>query len=254
MTLPMSLNIAFATALIPAISSAKAIGDFETIRKRVSFSILISTLIGLPFMVCMIIFAEPILRLLFPNATSGSFIYQISCLSIIFIVLEQTISATLHGLGKLFVPAVALGTGVIIKLILNLLLVPINPEVFILGGTAGAAFATAVCHIIAVSIEFKVLKKDIDLKIDYKKFLIKPLIAVTIMGGTSYYTYLYLFSVIKNANMVIILAILTAFTVYIILVVLLKIFSKEEIFMLPYGKKFYEFLKPYVSKEKHVAG
>lgn len=253
-TLPMSLNIAFATALIPAISSAKAIGDFETIRKRVSFSILISTLIGLPFMVCMIIFAEPILRLLFPNATSGSFIYQISCLSIIFIVLEQTISATLHGLGKLFVPAVALGTGVIIKLILNLLLVPINPEVFILGGTAGAAFATAVCHIIAVSIEFKVLKKDIDLKIDYKKFLIKPLIAVTIMGGTSYYTYLYLFSVIKNPNMVTILAILTAFIIYIILVVLLKIFSKEEIFMLPYGKKFYEFLKLYVSKEKHVSG
>lgn len=253
-TLPMSLNIAFATALIPAISSAKAIGDFETIRKRVSFSILISTLIGLPFMVCMIIFAEPILRLLFPNATSGSFIYQISCLSIIFIVLEQTISATLHGLGKLFVPAVALGTGVIIKLILNLLLVPINPEVFILGGTAGAAFATAVCHIIAVSIEFKVLKKDIDLKIDYKKFLIKPLIAVTIMGGTSYYTYLYLFSVIKNPNMVTILAILTAFTVYIILVVLLRIFSKEEIFMLPYGKKFYEFLKLYVSRGKHVSG
>ena len=253
-TLPMSLNIAFATALIPAISSAKAIGDFETIRKRVSFSILISTLIGLPFMVCMIIFAEPILRLLFPNATSGSFIYQISCLSIIFIVLEQTISATLHGLGKLFVPAVALGTGVIIKLILNLLLVPINPEVFILGGTAGAAFATAVCHIIAVSIEFKVLKKDIDLKIDYKKFLIKPLIAVTIMGGTSYYTYLYLFSVIKNPNMVTILAILTAFTVYIILVVLLRIFSKEEIFMLPYGKKFYEFLKLYVRRGKHVSG
>lgn len=253
-TLPMSLNIAFATALIPAISSAKAIGDFETIRKRVSFSILISTLIGLPFMVCMIIFAEPILRLLFPNATSGSFIYQISCLSIIFIVLEQTISATLHGLGKLFVPAVALGTGVIIKLILNLLLVPINPEVCILGGTAGAAFATAVCHMIAVSIEFKVLKKEIKIKLDYKKFIVKPLIAVAIMGGTSYYTYLYLFSVIKNANMVIILAILTAFTVYIILVVLLKIFSKEEIFMLPYGKKFYEFLKPYVSKEKHVAG
>lgn len=253
-TLPMSLNIAFATALIPSISSNKAVGDIEIIRKRVSFSMLISILIGLPFMVCMIIFAEPILKLLFPNATSGSFIYQISCLSIIFIVLEQTISATLHGLGKLFVPAVALGTGVIIKLILNLLLVPINPEVFILGGTAGAAFATAVCHIIAVSIEFKVLKKDIDLKIDYKKFIVKPLIAICVMGGTSYYTYLYLLSVIKNVNMVTILSILVAFAIYGILVVLLKIFSKEEIFMLPYGKKFYEFLKLYVSRRKHVSG
>lgn len=253
-TLPMSLNIAFATALIPSISSNKAVGDIEIIRKRVSFSMLISILIGLPFMVCMIIFAEPILKLLFPNATSGSFIYQISCLSIIFIVLEQTISATLHGLGKLFVPAIALGTGVIIKLILNLLLVPINPEVFILGGTAGAAFATAFCHMIAVSIEFKILKKEINLKIDYKKFIVKPLIAICVMGGTSYYTYLYLFSVIKNVNMVTILSILIAFVIYGISVVLLRIFSKEEIFMLPYGKKFYEFLKLYVSREKHVSG
>ena len=253
-TLPMSLNIAFATALIPSISSNKAVGDIEIIRKRVSFSMLISILIGLPFMFCMIIFAEPILKLLFPNATSGSFIYQISCLSIIFIVLEQTISATLHGLGKLFVPTVALGTGVIIKLILNLLLIPINPEVFILGGTSGAAFATAVCHMIAVSIEFKILKKEINLKIDYKKFIVKPLIAICVMGGTSYYTYLYLFSVIKNVNMVTILSILIAFVIYGISVVLLRIFSKEEIFMLPYGKKFYEFLNLHASKEKRASG
>lgn len=253
-TLPMSLNIAFATALIPSISSNKAVGDIEIIRKRVSFSMLISILIGLPFMFCMIIFAEPILKLLFPNATSGSFIYQISCLSIIFIVLEQTISATLHGLGKLFVPTVALGTGVIIKLILNLLLIPINPEVFILGGTSGAAFATAVCHMIAVSVEFKILKKEINLKIDYKKFIVKPLIAICVMGGTSYYTYLYLLSVIKNVNMVTILSILIAFVIYGISVVLLRIFSKEEIFMLPYGKKFYEFLNLHASKEKRASG
>lgn len=72
-TLPMSFNMAFATALVPSISSAKAVGDMQTIRKRVSFSILITILIGLPFMAGMIIFAEPILKLLFPNATSRKF-------------------------------------------------------------------------------------------------------------------------------------------------------------------------------------
>lgn len=82
-TLPMSLNMAFATALVPSISSSKAIGDIETIRKRVSFSMLISMLIGMPCMIIMILFAKQILELLFPNATSGAFIYQISCLGII---------------------------------------------------------------------------------------------------------------------------------------------------------------------------
>lgn len=131
-TLPMSLNMAFATALVPSISSSKAIGDIETIRKRVSFSMLISMLIGMPCMIIMILFAKQILELLFPNATSGAFIYQISCLGIIFIVLEQTISGALHGLGKMLTPAIALGIGVIIKFILNMYLIPINPSDFFL--------------------------------------------------------------------------------------------------------------------------
>lgn len=242
-TLPMSLNIAFATALVPSISSAKAIGDNRTIQKRVSFSLLITILIGLPFMIGMILFAEPILKLLFPNATEGSFIYQISCLSIIFIVLEQTISGTLHGLGKMMTPAIALGIGVIIKLILNLLLIPINSNNFILGGTAGAALATAICHIVSVMIQFQVLKKEVSLKLDYKKFVIKPVIATSIMGIISYQSYLCLLSKLKNTNIATIIGLVIAVIVYLLMIILLKIFSEEEIFMIPYGKKFYKILK-----------
>lgn len=242
-TLPMSFNMAFATALVPSISSAKAIGDMVTIRKRVSFSILITILIGLPFMVGMILFAEPILELLFPNATSGSFIYQISCLSIIFIVLEQNICGTLHGLGKMIIPAISLGVGVIVKLILNLLLIPINPQEFALGGAAGAALATAVCHMISVIIQFHILKREINLKLDYKKFIIKPLIAVIIMGVTSYQSYLFLLPRIASSKLSTILGLGIAVIIYLIMLVILKIFSEEEYHMIPYGKKFYDFFK-----------
>ncbi len=141
-TLPMSFNMAFATALVPTISSAKAMGDLQTGKKRIKFSLLITILIGMPCMVGMILFAKPILEILFPNATSGAFIYQISCLGIIFIVLEQTISGALHGLGKMMLPALALGIGVIAKLLLNCYLVPISPEQFFLGGTA----RSSICH------------------------------------------------------------------------------------------------------------
>ena len=242
-TLPMSFNMAFATALVPSLSSAKAIGDINTIKKRISFSLLITILIGLPCMVCMILFAEPILKLLFPNATSGSFIYQVSCLSIIFIVLEQTISGVLHGLGKMMIPTIALGIGVVIKLILNLLLIPINPDKFILGGTAGAAFATAICHMISVIIQFRTLKKEISLKLDYKKFIIKPLIATCIMGFISYQSYSYLIFLINNSNISTIISLGIAVVTYLIMIILLKIFSEEEILMIPYGKKMINFQK-----------
>lgn len=94
-SLPLAINIAFATALVPAISAARVKGDKETITKRTSFSLLVSMLIGLPCTAGMIVFGGPILRLLFPNAAAGSTILQISALTIIFTILDQTINGTL---------------------------------------------------------------------------------------------------------------------------------------------------------------
>lgn len=241
-TLPMSLNMAFATALVPSISSSKAIGYIETIRKRVSFSMLISMLIGMPCMIIMILFAKQILELLFPNATSGAFIYQISCLGIIFIVLEQTISGALHGLGKMLTPAIALGIGVIIKFILNMYLIPINPSDFFLGGTAGAAISTVVCHAVALTIEFKILSKNINLKLDKNKFIVKPVIACLIMGTITYIFNITLFQCL-NEKISTMLLILMCVIIYILLLIILRVFSEEEIYMIPYGSKIYNFLK-----------
>lgn len=241
-TLPMSLNMAFATALVPSISSSKAIGDIETIRKRVSFSMLISMLIGMPCMIIMILFAKQILELLFPNATSGAFIYQISCLGIIFIVLEQTISGALHGLGKMLTPAITLGIGVIIKFILNMYLIPINPSDFFLGGTAGAAISTVVCHAVALTIEFKILSKNINLKLDKNKFIVKPIIACLIMGTIAYIFNITLFQCL-NEKISTMLLILMCVIIYILLLIILRVFSEEEIYMIPYGSKIYNFLK-----------
>lgn len=237
-TLPMSINMAFATALVPAISSAKAIGDKASIQKRISFSLLVTILIGMPCMVGMILFAKPILELLFPNAATGSFIYQISSLGIILIVLEQTISGALHGLGKMLAPAVALGIGVMVKLVLNCYLVPINPETFLLGGTAGAAISTVLCHLVAVVIEWQVLKKEISLQFSKSKFLLKPFIATVVMGSIAYFSY-WFFLPNLGAKFALVSALGIAMVIYIILLIILRVFSKEEIYMLPYGKKVY---------------
>ncbi len=107
-SLPLSINVAFSTALVPAISAAKAMKDNKTITKKTSFSLLISMLIGLPCTIGMCIFAGPILNLLFPNASSGEVVLQISSLTIIFTILDQTINGALQGYGKLAIPAIAL--------------------------------------------------------------------------------------------------------------------------------------------------
>lgn len=230
-SLPLSINVAFSTALVPAISAAKARKDKKTITQKTSFSLLISMLIGLPCTIGMCIFSGPILKLLFPNASDGATILQLSSLAIIFTILDQTINGALQGYGKLKVPVISLGCGVIAKLILNLILVPI-PEI----GVNGAAIASVVCHLVAFAIAMVALMKNIKLDLTFSKFVIKPIIATAMMGICSYYTYLVLSRIIA-VKMATILAIALAVIVYSLAIVTLKVFSKEELLILPLGEK-----------------
>lgn len=249
-SLPLSFNVAFATALVPAISAARAKGELNKGVKRISFSLLTTILIVLPCVVGMVVFAEPILILLYPNASSGAWIMQVCVIATIFTAMEQTINGALQGLGKVMVPAAALTIGVLCKLILNLILVPISTEVCPLGGAAGAAFATDVCHIVAFCIVFEVLRRTVNLKLKFSKMVVKPIIASAMMAVVSYGTYILLNGIISQ-NMATIIALIVAVIVYVLSILVLRIFNEEDILMLPYGQKIYEVLvKVGIYKEK----
>lgn len=238
-SLPLAINVAFATALVPAISSAKAKGDNKTITQKSSFSLLLSMLIGLPCTVGMIVFAEPILNLLFPNANDGTLILQISSIAIIFTILDQTINGILQGYGKLMIPTIALATGVFIKFILNITLVPI-PSI----GVYGAAIGSVACHLVAFTIAMTALRKNIKLDLTFSKFVLKPILATAIMGICSYYIYFVLNGIIVE-RLATIIAILAAVIIYILAIIALKVFAKEELKMLPAGDKITRILEKF---------
>ena len=236
-SLPLSFNIAFATALVPAISYARAKKDISTANKRVAFSILVTILIGLPCTAGMFVFAEQILQLLFPAQSSGALLLQISSIAIIFTVLAQTIYGALQGLGKVMVPAIAFSVGVVVKLILNLVLIP-NPAI----GINGAAIGTIACNVIACIIGFTVLKKNMDIKFKFSKYILKPIFATIIMAICSYAIYLGINSIIPG-KIATIIAIGSAVIIYAVALIALKVFTKEEIFMIPHGQKIYKILE-----------
>ena len=238
-SLPLAINVAFATALVPAISAAKARNDKKTITEKTSFSLLVSMLIGLPCTVGMYIFAQPILNLLFPNANSGALILQISSLTIIFTILDQTINGALQGYGKLMIPTISLGIGVFVKFILNIILIPI-PSI----GIYGAAIGSVACHFVAFCIVFTMLRKNIKLNLTFSKFVLKPAIATIIMGICSYFSYVVLKGIIVE-RLATILAIIIATIIYILSVVALRIFTKDEFKMMPAGDKIVRILEKF---------
>ena len=239
--LPLAINIAFSTALVPAISAARAKKDTKTATKRVSFSLLTSMLIGLPCVVGLVVFAQPILNLLYPNANSGALLLQLVSIGVIFSILNQTISGALQGFGKVMIPAYALGAGCLVKLILNLILLRI-PAL----NVYGAAISTIFCHATAFMIVYIVLKKYIKIDLSFMKFVIKPIIASGIMGICSYTIYLLLMNNgIFYGNKATIIAMLFAVIIYVLAVITLKIYNEEDIIMLPKGDKILKILKKF---------
>ena len=237
-SMPLAFNIAFATALVPTISGARVKNDTDTINKRLRLSLLITILIGLPCTFGMFLYARQILELLFPNASSGGTLLAISAFTIIFTSLAQTINGALQGLGKIKVPAIALGCGVIVKFIANLLLIPMEGLY-----ENGAAIGSVLCHIVSFSIVYQVLKRTIQLDFSVSQLIVKPLIVTILMSAISYGVYRTVFLLGIGSMIATVIGILVAVMVYFIFVIVFKILSKEDIYMLPNGEKIYRFLQ-----------
>lgn len=234
-TLPFSFNIAIATALVPTISAAIAKKQMNIAKRRIEFSMLVTILIGLPCTICMCMFSNQILDLLFPNASAGGEMLEFASWTIIFVVLTQTINGALQGLGKVNTPVIAFAIGAAIKLIFNILLIPIV-------GVKGAIIASILSHITSFIICFISLKRNLDIRFNLDKFLIKPIIASIMMATVSYFTYVKLYLAAPQ-KFLLIISLFIGTIVYIVSILLLKILSEEEIFMIPYGQKLYKRIK-----------
>lgn len=156
--LPFSLNIAFVTTLVPNISKSMAQKDYKDVKRKAKLFILISILIAFPIACIMFAFSEQILNILFPNASSGALYLKYNSISIVFMLMAQTINAILQGMGEVNIPGIAFGIGMIFKFILNIVLIPIKKI-----GIFGAIIGNIVCNFVAFLIGIIMLNKKLKL-------------------------------------------------------------------------------------------
>ena len=88
----------------------------------------------------------------------------------------------------------------------------------------------------------KLLRKYIKLDLTLSKFVVKPILATTIMSIISYFIYFVLSGIIVE-RLATIIAITLAVIIYVICIAILRIFTKEEIKMLPSGEKILKILE-----------
>ena len=239
--LPVSFIIAIATTIIPKVSLLNSKKNYKSIEKMAKTYILFTILLALPFTLFMIVFSDEILQLLF-KSTKGSILLKISSITIIFISIEQIVHAFLQGIGKVFIPTIALSVGVIVKIIVNTKLINLSPYIYYMGGINGACIGTLMCHIIACCISSYNMKKKLKIKFDFSKYILKPMISSCIMGICLYLVYFLLKGIIIE-NIAIIVASIIAVFMYILSILALKILSKEELNLIPIVSNFMNFDK-----------
>lgn len=233
---PLAINLAFSTALTPAISEALAINDKKTASRRLSFSFFASLIIILPCALGFIALAEPILKMLYPTASNGAGIFMIASVSMILTSLSQTLTGGLYGVNQSKIPAIAAGIGAVIKFILNMILIS-NPKV----GVYGASISSFVYQVLVFLICFTVMNRNVNMHISFRKHIIKPVISAIGMGLVVFGGY-KLFSMALGNTISTILSILLGALTYCALILFTKTLTKEDILMIPYGTKIYDIL------------
>lgn len=212
--IPLIIANSVSTSVLPATSEADSLEDKELLKLYIHQSYRYTTVTTLPISAFIMVYATPIMSLLFGAAYApGAEALWILVTGMFFFSVYLVGSSMSQGLGKPQFPMYALIVGSIINIIGSFLLIP---EL----GIAGAAIATTIATFVLmmlVIIQLTRLSKIHPPYIDIAKMLISVFIMIGIM---------YL---IPKTYLGMIIGGIIGIIIYIILVVLLKAIKREDI-------------------------
>lgn len=221
----------FGKGILPAVSEAFASKDKKKVREHTQKAIFATALIAFPSAAGISVLSEEILRVLFPVKPAETHICA-SSLSILgigvaFLCISSTVFAVLQAIGHPKLPVKLMLMGVCVKLLGNLLLVPI-PELNI----SGAAISTLLCYAVicmpACSAIIKLTNVD---KSELISLLFKVIFSSILCGGGALLAK-NLFINSLNSISLLIISILSGVIFYIISTILLGIITKSTLKLL----------------------
>ena len=233
--LPLSVNVAFAVALVPFISAAMAKKNKDEVVSKVRFSLKISGIIALPSAVGLSLLAQPIFNLLFPNSNGGAPLLKIQAFMVVFAVIAQTLYGALQGMGKLYIPGLCLIVGVVIKYLLNVTFIPIYGEIV-------APISSVIYQFVACSFAFILLFNYLKVKPNIYDLFIKTIFATLTMAAGIIVIFKTLSMTSISGNIITIVTMFSAVVIYCISIFAFKVLKKDEILGLPMGQKIYNFV------------
>ncbi|MFD2671536.1 putative polysaccharide biosynthesis protein [Marinicrinis sediminis] len=161
-------------ALVPAIAASRAKGSVRGVQLQARTALRLTWLVGLASSVGLCLLATPINGMFYTN-TMGSDTIRILAFTIMFSVTNIMTASVLQGMDAVRIPALHLMIAALMKVALNLLLVPVY-------GIQGAAIAAVVSFGTAAALNIRSLIRMQTITLKWKMDMGIPLIAVAAMA------------------------------------------------------------------------
>lgn len=230
---PLSVSNAFATSVIPSLTVAVVAKNTKEIHQKIGMAIRLSMLIAMPSFIGFLIFAKPILNLLFTgDNTTSAYIMMMGSFAVIFYCLSTISNGLLQGLNKMTVPIKNACISLVIHLVFLLLFLIVFKWHIYSVVLSSAIFAFSMCILNA-----KAIAKYANYKQEIMKTFVLPLISAVIMGIISYGVF-YLLTLYIGEKVSVIIAIMIAAVVYCIALIKTGALPKDDIYDLPKGRTF----------------
>lgn len=233
--MPLTLVTAISVSVVPAIAGALEVGKKLIARTTTEIALRITVLFALPSAIGLSVLANPILALIFNNTNSTSMLQKLG-IAVVFVSLLSVTNAVLQAYGKMKIPVINMLIGGIIKVALNFVLIPIY-------GIDAAPVSTCICYFSIVVMNMVWIIKITGVQLRFWDFIVKPLIAVGVMAVSIIYANNMLLQYGINLKMAGMASALFGGIIYFIMLFIVKAIHREEIEMLPNGKKVANFLE-----------
>ena len=244
--LPSTLIYPLAISILPAVSAALAVRNTDGANKYIRQSLRVSLLIGLPCCALLAATAPSALTILYRDAflkyeqidalAVSANALRILSVGIIFMAVVSTGNALLNAIGKIWLPLVSVLSGVFVLALVEFFGVR-SPL-----GIYAAPAASIVCYGLAAVLNWIFLKKHTTADLSVLRIAGKPFLCAAAAFGASFGAHALLSAVIDGsgrigAAVILFLCGILGVAVYAAALWLTKGITREEIALLPFGKK-----------------
>ena len=238
---PIAMAAAIASAVIPGISSAHAVGNIKECNRKITQSMQLTMTLTAPCAFGFAVLGRQIVSLVYykldvTDNKTVAYLLLFGGFSIIVYGISSVLNGVLQGIGKVNVPVISSLTALVLHIFV------LVPMLFLGFGTYSLIAATALYAIIVVFMNYHTVKKELGYRMKWKTIVGVPLLASAIMGMATFFIYHILEMLLDliageftSNTMATLLSIAIAAIIYFISIIKVGGYTEEMLLSFPKG-------------------